>query len=239
MQGTINPDVNAQRSFQVLAGGDWNLQIWNRLFNIAAETYYKKLYELNAYDQENVRIRYFANNEATGYITGIDARMSGEFIPGAESWISLGALVAREDIAGDSRGNLPRPTDQRLNLGLFLQDHIPNDPSLRAYLKLLYGSGLPFNPPGSLENRAMLRGPSYTRVDLGLSKIFLTTSSQTLQSVWLGVEVLNLLGNQNVINYSYIQDVNGFQYAVPNTLSARFFNLKVVVQTKKKGLPIK
>ena len=232
--GVINPEVQAQKSLQLLAGGDWNFTLWDRLFNLASEVYYKRLYDVNAYDQENVRIRYFADNNAQGYVYGGDMRLSGELIPGAESWLSFGALVAREDIAGDAKGYLPRPTDQRINLGIFVQDHIPNDPSLRAYLKLLYGSGLPFSPPNNAEQRAALRGPSYARVDLGLSKI-ISPNSAWIESFWIGLEVLNLLANQNVINYTYIQDFGGAQYAVPNTLSSRFLNLKFVLISKKKA----
>ena len=234
--GELNLNVLAQSSLHALAGADINFMMWNRLFNFVGEGYYKQFWNVNAYDVENVRIRYFANNETKAWATGVDFRLSGEFIPGAESWFSLGLLTTQEDIPDDGRGYIRRPTDQRLNIGIFFQDHIPNDPSLRAYLRLLYGSGLPFGPPERLEYRNFFTAPSYQRVDVGLSKI-ITFKRRDLgvRSLWLGVEILNLLSSNNVISYSWIRDFGGSQYAVPNTLTNRFFNVKVVAQFNKKA----
>lgn len=234
--GDLNLQVRAQSSLHVLAGADVNFRMWDRLFNFVAESFYKQLWHVNAYDIENVRIRYFANNESKAWATGADFRINGEFIPGAESWFSIGLLSTREDIPGDDRGYIRRPTDQRLNIGIFFQDHIPNDPSLRAYLKLLYGSGLPFGPPDRIEYRNIFRAPSYQRVDVGLSKIInFERKDLGIKSLWLGVEILNLLSSNNVISYSWIRDFGGNQYAVPNTLTSRFFNLKLVAQFNKKA----
>ncbi len=225
--GEIRPGVLAQSSFHFISGADMNFSMWDRIFNFVSEVYYKQLWNVNAYDVENVRIRYFANNESVAYATGADFRLSGEFIPGAESWFSLGLLKTAEDVPGDSKGYVRRPTDQRLNLGIFFQDHLPNDPSVRVYLKLLYGSGLPFGPSGNIEYRNLYSGRSYRRVDIGFSKI-VRPHILKMNNLWLGLEILNLLGNNNVISYSWINDFNNNQYAVPNTLSNRFYNLKVV-----------
>lgn len=234
--GAINLDVLAQSTMHLLAGADLNFRMWDRLFNLTGEGYYKQYWNVNAYEVENVRIRYFANNDSKAWATGADFRISGEFIPGAESWFSLGVLTTREDIPGDSRRYIRRPTDQRLNVGIFFQDHIPNDPSLRAYVKLLYGSGLPFGPPERIEYRNHFSAPAYTRVDIGLSKIFtFKRTNIALSSLWLGVEMLNLFSNKNVIGYSWIRDFENNQYAVPNTLTNRFFNVKLVAQLKKKA----
>ena len=226
-EGQIQAGVLAQSSFHFISGADLNFPMWGRVFNFVSELYYKKLWNVNAYDVENVRIRYFANNESVAYATGADFRLSGEFISGAESWFSLGILKTAEDIPGDSRGYIRRPSDQRVNLGIFFQDHLPNDPSVRVYLKLLYGSGLPFGPDERIEFRNFYTGRSYKRVDIGFSKI-VKPEFLRLRNLWLGLEVLNLLGNNNVISYSWISDFNNNQYAVPNTLSNRFYNLKVV-----------
>lgn len=227
MDGQIAPDVRAQRSFHAIAGTNLNFRMWDRTFNFVSEVYYKQLWDVNAYDIDNVRIRYFADNETEAYAFGSDFRLSGEFIPGAESWFSLGLLKTAEDIAGDEKGYIRRPSDQRVNLGIFFQDHIPNDPSLRVYLKLLYGTGLPFGPPQNLAYRNFLQSRSYRRVDIGFSKD-IKPKRLGLENLWIGLEILNLLGNNNIISYSWIRDFNNNQYAVPNTLSARFFNLKVV-----------
>lgn len=225
--GTLVPNVLAQQSLHLIAGSDLNFLMWGRVFNFVSELYYKKLWDVNAYSIENVRVRYFASNEAEAYATGADFRLSGEFIPGAESWFSLGLLKTEENITGDNRSFIRRPSDQRVNLGIFFQDHIPNDPSLRVYLKLLYGSGLPFGPPDAIEYRNLLQSRSYRRVDIGFSKVA-SVSALGLENLWLGLEVLNLLGNNNIISYTWVSDFNNNQYAVPNTLSSRFFNLKVV-----------
>ena len=225
--GELVPGVLAQQSMHLIAGTDLNFRMWGRTFNFVSELYFKKLWDVNAYSIENVRVRYFANNETDAYATGADFRLSGEFIPGAESWFSLGLLKTEEDIPSDSKGYIRRPSDQRVNLGIFFQDHIPNDPSLRVYLKLLYGSGLPFGPPQNLEYRNMLQSRSYRRVDIGFSKVA-KVSALGLDNLWMGLEILNLLGSNNIISYTWVSDFNNNQYAVPNTLSSRFFNLKVV-----------
>lgn len=225
--GEIRPDVLAQSSLHMIGGADLNFRMWDRPFNFVTEVYYKKLWNVNAYDVDNVRIRYFANNEAEAYAAGADFRLSGEFIPGAESWFSLGIMKTEENLFFDDRGYIPRPSDQRVNFGVFFQDHIPNDPSYRVYLKLLYGSGLPFGPVQSLEYRNIFQGRAYRRVDIGFSKI-ITPYFFHMKTLWLGLEVLNLLGNYNVISYSWVNDFENNQYAVPNSLSSRFLNLKVV-----------
>lgn len=227
--GEIRPEVLAQRSWHAIAGADMNFRMWDRIFNFVSEFYYKHLWDVNAYEVDNVRIRYFADNNAIAYATGADFRLSGEFIPGAESWFSLGLLKTAEDIAGDESGFIRRPSDQRVNVGVYFQDHIPNDPSIRVYLKLLYGTGIPFGPPERLDYRNRFTARSYRRVDIGFSKI-LEVRALRMRSLWLGLEVLNLLGNNNIISYSWVNDFNSNQYAIPNTLSNRFFNLKLTAQ---------
>ena len=89
---------------------------------------------VNTYTIDNVRIRYRANNEATAYVYGIDGRLNGEFVPGVESWFTFGYLKTEENQNG--RGNIARPTDQRLKFAILFQDYMPNIPSLKMYLKL-------------------------------------------------------------------------------------------------------
>jgi hypothetical protein len=234
-QGEINPDVKAQSSVHGIIGVDYRFRMFGREFTFLTEAYYKHLYNLIPYDVENVRIRYFAENAAVGYAAGIDFRVNGEFIPGAESWFSLGFLKTEEDIEGDGRGSLRRPSDQRVNLSIFFQDHFPNDPTLRVYLSTLFGTGLPFGPPQNLQYRNALKGPSYNRVDIGFSKqlIFgekVDEKRNFFRSLWVGLEVLNLLGADNTLSFTWVTDVNNRQYAVPNRLSARFLNLRVIAR---------
>jgi hypothetical protein len=166
---------------------------------------------------------------------GYDMRIGGEFIRGAESWFSLGILNTKEDVVGDGKGYIRRPTDQRVTFGVFFQDHLPKNPSARMYLNMIIGTGLPFGPPNSIENRATLMAPTYRRVDIGFSKVISLGDKSTwlgkrFEMIWLGLEVLNLIGAENVISYTWIKDVYDVNYAVPNTLSTRFVNLRVQIK---------
>ncbi len=234
-QGELHTDVLAQTSLHFIAGADYRFMMFGREFAFLSEFYYKHLEHVNPYEVDNVRIRYFAENNATAYATGADFRISGEFIPGAESWFSLGFLQTKENIEGDGLGYLRRPSDQLVNFGIFFQDHLPNDPSLRVNVSFLYGSGLPFGPPGNDEKRNAFNGPDYKRLDMGFSKQLnfrkeKTESNGFFRSLWLGLEVLNVLGAENTISYTWVRDVNNEQYAVPNRLSARFINLKLIAR---------
>lgn len=228
-EGAINKDLKAQSSFHGIAGMDVNFSKWGRPFKFTAEAYYKYLWNVNPYDIENVRIRYYADNIAKAYATGIDFRLSGEFIPGDESWFSLGFLSTKEDLETDSRGYIPRPTDQRVNLAIFFQDHVPNSPTFRVHLRLLYSSGLPFSPPVNPEFRNGFRGGEYQRIDVGFSKMIrfgVHKENPFFKSLWISAEILNLTGHQNTISYYWVNDVNNNYYAVPNSLSQRFFNVR-------------
>ncbi len=232
-QGQINDSLQAQSSFHVIAAMDLNFNRSGRPFKFTTEIYYKNLWNVNPYDIENVRIRYYADNIAKAYAAGIDFRISGEFIPGDESWFSLGLLTTKEDLETDQRGYIPRPMDQRVNLAIFFQDHIPKAPTFRVHLRLLYSSGLPFSPPVNPEVRNNFRGGEYQRIDIGFSKmIHLGMNSQNpfLKSLWLSAEILNLTGHQNIISYYWVQDVNNYYYAVPNSLSQRFFNFRAMLR---------
>lgn len=232
--GTVNRNVDAQRSYHFILGGDYRFQIWSRDFKLTTEAYVKYLDRVIPYDVDNVRIRYYPEVDATAYNIGMDVRIGGEFIPGAESWFSLGVLSSRENVANDDKGYIRRPSDQRLNLGIFFQDHLPNNPSLRAYINLVYGTGLPFGPPQRPEFRAQLSAPSYKRVDVGFTKVLLINpddfARRGLKSLRLGVEILNIIAANNVISYIWIQDVTGNTYAIPNTLSQRFLNFRIIAE---------
>ncbi len=228
--GQLNKDLKAQRSVHAIIGMDWNFKKWTRPFKFISELYYKYLTHVIPYDMDNVRLRYYANNEAVAYAVGADFRVSGEFIKGTESWFNLGILSTKEDVQGDERGFIRRPTDQRVTLTIFFEDHIPNNPSIRVNMRMMYGSGLPFGVPDRPEYRSVFNGGEYRRVDIGFSKIINLKDKKYLESVWLGLDILNLFGADNKISYLWIPDFLGNQYAVPNSLSQRFFNLKVVLR---------
>jgi hypothetical protein len=230
--GQLNTDLKAQRSIHFITGAEYNLTWWGRPFLITSELYYKRISNVVPYEVDNVKVRYYANNDAKAYAAGFDMRISGEFIEGAESWFSLGILNVREDVAGDGKGYIRRPSDQRVNLGIFFQDHLPNNPNVRVNLNFLYGSGLPFGPPGSSENRNKFNGKSYKRVDVGFSRVFFLNKEKyhEQRKLIISAEILNLLGSNNAISYTWISDVNSNQYAVPNSLSARFLNIRATVK---------
>jgi hypothetical protein len=229
-QGQINLDLKAQRSIHAIVGLDWNFKQWNRPFKFITELYYKHLNNVVPYDMDNMRLRYYALNNAVAYAVGADFRVSGEFIKGTESWFNLGILSTKEKVEGDERGFIRRPTDQRVTMTIFFEDHFPNNPSIRVNMRLMYGSGLPFGVPNEPKNRAVFNGGEYRRVDIGFSKVITLKDKKYLESIWLGLDILNLFGTDNKISYLWIPDYLGNQYAVPNGLSQRFFNLRVVLR---------
>ncbi|WP_162056406.1 TonB-dependent receptor [Pontibacter pamirensis] len=249
--GELNPDIKAQRAVHAIIGSDYLFQSWGRDFKLTAEAYYKWMTNVIPYDIDNVRLRYYARNNAKAYAAGFDVRVNGEFIPGAESWLSLGLMTTKENVFGDSlsfynaqgevterqeQGYIRRPTDQLVNVGVFFQDHLPDNPTIRMYLNLVYGSGLPFGPPRRPEYRNAFDGKAYKRVDIGFSKLIVLKSelverkAVSLESLWIGLEVLNLIDAKNRVSYTYVSDVNGLTYAIPNFLTGRRLNLRFVAK---------
>ncbi|WP_276496074.1 TonB-dependent receptor [Pontibacter litorisediminis] len=249
--GVLNPGLKAQRAIHAIVGSDYLFQAWGRDFKLTTEAYYKWMTNVIPYDLDNVRLRYYAKNNAKAYAAGFDVRVNGEFIPGAESWLSLGVLSTKENVEGDSisiyngqgerigmqeQGFIRRPTDQLLNVGVFFQDHLPDNPTVRMYLNLVYGSGLPFGPPRQPEYRNAFDGRSYKRIDIGFSKVIVVESDVVqrkklgLESLWVGLEVLNLIDAKNWVSYNYVSDVNNVTYAVPNYLTGRRLNLRFVAK---------
>ncbi|PSR05588.1 MAG: hypothetical protein BRD50_00495 [Bacteroidetes bacterium SW_11_45_7] len=137
-------------------------------------------------------------------------------------------------------GSIPRPTDQRVNFGLFFQDYLPNNENFKMHLNLLFGTGLPFGPPDNQRFRDTLRIPPYRRVDIGFSALLWDRERvenikpnnplRFLRSVWVTAEVFNLLGIKNTISYFWVKDVTNRTYAVPNYLTSRRINGKIVVK---------
>jgi hypothetical protein len=233
-EGNINTRLKSQKSIHYILGSEKSFKYLGRNFKFTSEFYYKYLYDVVPYDIDNVRLRYYAVNNAVAYATGADFRVSGEFIKGEESWFSLGILRTREKVEGDDRGYIRRPSDQLLTLGVFFQDHLPNNPSIKMYFNGVYGSGFPFGVPDNVQYRQALDMPSYKRVDIGMSKMMIFDENNILakylHSIWLGIEILNVIGANNTISYLWVKDVSGNKYAVPNTLSQRFFNARLIVR---------
>jgi hypothetical protein len=232
--GNLNKHVKAQKSFHLIVGKDYSFKAaGNRNFRMTNELYYKHLWDVVAYDVDNVRLRYYANNEAKAYAYGWDMRISGEFIKGTESWLSMSLMQTKENVSFDNKGYIRRPTDQRFTLGIYLEDYLPNNPTWRMNLNLVWGSGLPFNVPNNPDLRNVFQGKAFRRVDVGFSKFIDKLrfgGKQVLQSLWIGADILNLFAINNIISYAWISDLDNRRYAIPNALSARFLNLRVIAK---------
>ncbi|MDR9442174.1 MAG: TonB-dependent receptor [Schleiferiaceae bacterium] len=238
LEGGVNEDIKAQRSLHLVLGHDYQLQIWGRPFKMVTELYYKDFDQLIPYSLDNVRIRYNARNNAVGYAYGLDYRINGEFVKGIDSWASLSVMTIQENIEGDGAGFLPRPTDQRFNFKVFFQDYLPSDPTFRVSLTLAYGTGLPLGPPQAEPKDRNFRLPPYRRVDVGFIKIFKEEGRKhpwpfmnRFKSLWLGLELFNMLDINNTISYLWVKDIStSRQYAVPNFLTGRLLNVKLVAK---------
>ena len=235
--GDINVDVKAQKSIHFVSGMDYSFEMWNRPFKLTSEIYYKDLSDVNSYTIDNVRIRYRADNLATAYSYGLDLRLNGEFVPGSESWVSIGYLKTEENI--NNRGNIARPSDQRIKFGILFQDYVPNLPDLKAYLNLVYNSGVPGGSPAYADPyNFQERLRDYKRADLGVSYIFVDANKQ-FTSGWLskfkelsaGLELFNMFDIQNAITNTWVRDVySKTQFGIPNFMTGRVLNFKVAMK---------
>lgn len=236
--GNVLPDVKAQQSVHIVLSNDYSFKMWNRPFKLVSELYYKSLSDVNPYTLENVRIRYAANNNAKAFAQGLDVRLNGEFVPGTESWLSFGYMKTEENI--DNKGYIARPTDQRLKFGALFQDYMPNIPSVKVYLNLVYNTGLPGGSPSYADPyvyQSRLR--DYRRADAGFSYVLTENNTNRSENHWLkkfedlsvGFEIFNLFNNQNAITNTWVRDVyTKNQYGVPNYLTTRVFNLKLTAK---------
>jgi hypothetical protein len=256
---SLNKNIKAQRSLHFVLGGDNYFRAWGRPFKFTAEAYLKLMDRVISYSVDNVRILYSGKNDAKGYTAGIDFKLFGELVPGTDSWINLSLMNSKQDIIGDSYedktydydGNLlsttkvyPKwvssPSEQRFTFSMLMQDYFPNNPKYKLQLKLIWSDGLPFGPPRNVQYRSAFRTPLYRRVDIGVSRMLVNTTDNVMnkpmmkhvKSIWLNLEVFNLMGFKNVNSYYWVTDIYNHQMAVPNYLTGRQLNLKVMVDLK-------
>lgn len=246
--GELNHHISSQKSVHAVFGAEYLFKAWQRPFRLQLEAYHKQLHRIIPYKIDNVRILYSGENMAKGFAQGIDLKVNGEFVPGAESWASLSVMRTYEDVKGDSYidangntihpGYYPRPTDQRFSVGLFFQDYIPRNPAYRVHLTGFYGTGYPVGIPNSSRWDMVTRMPSYRRIDMGFTKSFKGGNGTSfahitwLKDLWVGVEVFNLLNFNNTISYLWVPTVStqnneAGHYAVPNYLTSRRINVKI------------
>lgn len=231
----LNSDIKSQRSFHIIAGADYTFRTFNRPFKLSGEVYYKSLSNLVPYEIDNLKLVYTGKNEASGFATGIDLKLFGQFVPGSDSWVSFSLMKATEKVNGKSA---PRPTDRTYSFGIFFTDYFPKFPKLKFSLKGIFMGGLPSTSPRSTRYDGYFRMPPYKRLDAGLSYALLSPLKEgetrggiagKLRSVWIGVDVFNLLDISNVASYYWVTDVNEIQYAVPNYLTRRQFNVRLTI----------
>ncbi len=233
----LNKHLKAQRSVHVVLGGDYYFRAWGRPFKLTAEGYYKYIDRMESYTVDNVRVRYSGKNDSKGYAGGLDLKLYGELVPGADSWISFSTMVARQRLIGSSLW-IPSPTEQRWNFSMLFQDYIPQLPQLKFHIKMQFAEGQPFYAPRN--NQAWGRMPTYKRIDLGATYTFNAQTAKFMRKPsakhvkqWaIQFEVFNIVGWRNVNSYFWVADAYGNQWASPNYLTGRRYNFKVTVDLR-------
>ncbi|MGM9825073.1 MAG: carboxypeptidase-like regulatory domain-containing protein [Paludibacteraceae bacterium] len=238
---SLTRDLKAQRSVHVVLGGDYYFRAWGRPFKFTAEAYYKYIDRMESYTVDNVRVRYSGKNDSEGYAAGLDLKLYGELVPGADSWISLSVMSAKQRLLDRPElGWIPSPQEQRYSFSMLFQDYVPQLPQLRFHLKMIWSDGMPFAAPRDYASMKVLRMPDYRRIDIGATYAFNAKTAKFMRAPsakhvaeWaIQFEVFNLVGWKNVNSYFWVSDAYGQQWASPNYLTGRRYNLKLTVDLK-------
>jgi hypothetical protein len=126
-------------------------------------------------------------------------------------------------------------TNQAFQFAILFQDYFPNNPSYKVNLMLVYGSGFPFGVPDRNRYNDINTMPSYRRVDIGFTKDLIAENTKNrnnflkrnIRSANLAFEVFNILGVNNTISYTWLQDATAQTWAVPNYLTSRRLNVRL------------
>ena len=231
----LNRSIKSQRSIHFVLGSDYSFRAVNRPFKFTAELYYKKLDNLIPYEVDNVRIWYSGRNESKGYAAGLDLKLFGQFVPGTDSWLSFSLMRTQKTIGGIK---VPRPTEQRYSIALFFQDYVPRFPKYKFSLRAIWSDGLPVGAPRLGRQAGYFRTTPYRRVDIGASRLLVGGEDRLMKrgffryfkSIWIGLDVFNLLDISNVNSYYWVTDIYNHQSAVPNYLTMRQFNLRLSME---------
>ena len=233
----LNRNLKAQRSVHVVLGSDYYFRAWGRPFKFTAEAYYKYIDRMESYTVDNVRVRYSGMNDSEGYAAGLDLKLYGELVPGADSWISFSTMTARQRLLGNNTW-IPSPTEQRWNFSMLFQDYVPQLPQLKFHLKMQFSEGQPFYAPRN--SQVWGRMPMYKRIDIGATYVFNAQTAKFMRAEsakhvkqWsIQFEVFNLVGWNNVNSYFWVSDAYGNEWASPNYLTGRRYNLKITVDLR-------
>lgn len=229
----LNRNIKSPRSIQVILGTDFTFRALNRPFKLTAEAYYKNISRMISYEYDNLKVNYSGVNDSKGYIMGLDLRFFGQFVEGSDSWISFSLMKTQQELNGKK---MPMPSDHRYSVALFFTDYFPKFPKLKFALRGIFSDGLTMVPPRQSRDVTWFRAPAYKRVDIGLSyQIVGSPKGEQPRKGWLkdltiGVDLFNLFDITNVSSYYWITDVNNLQYAVPNYLTRRQFNVRLAME---------
>lgn len=233
----LNDKIKSPRSIQVIVGADYTFRAMGRPFKLTGEAYYKNLSNLISYEYDNLKINYSGRNDSKGYTMGLDFKLFGQFVEGSDSWISFSLMKTQLTLDGKK---VPLPSDQRYAVTAYFTDYFPKFPKLKFSLRGVISDGLTMTPPHTSRSQTYFRAPAYKRVDIGLSWQFVGAPSDGektrsgffghFKSIVLGLDVFNLLDIANVSSYYWVTDVNNIQYAVPNYLTRRQFNVRLAVE---------
>lgn len=231
----LNENIKSQRSIHFIAAADYRFKIQDRPYKATAELYYKLLGNLIPYNVNNVKIVYYGGNLCTGYTAGVDLKIYGEFVPGTDSWVSFSYMKAQQKLNGRW---IPMPTDQGFSANLFFTDYFPGTDKWKMTLKLSYAGGLPFGPPHTGLEKQVFRATAYRRADIGMSYRIvnnernggLKDKGKIFKNIWAELDCFNIFGFNNVNSYYWVTDVTNQQFAVPNFLTGRQINGKILFE---------
>lgn len=228
---TLNQKIRSQRSIHIVGAFDYRFRAMERPFRFTAEAYYKLMGNLVPYNVQNMKVVYTGENNAKGYALGLDLKLYGEFVPGTDSWVTFSVMSTKQTLNGMS---IPMPTDQRWGINLHFTDYFPGTERWKMTLRLAFADGLPFGAPHRGLEYQQFRAPAYKRADIGMSYLLFgkTDKEPSFKKprIWLGIDGLNIFGISNVNSYYWVTDVTNHQYAVPNYLTGRQINGKVLIE---------
>lgn len=231
----LNNKIKSPRSIQLILGTDYTFRAMNRPFKVTGEIYYKNLSNLISYEYDNLKINYSGINDSKGYTMGLDLKLFGQFVEGSDSWVSFSLMKTQQTLNGVK---VPLPSDQRYSISVYFTDYFPKFPKLKFSLRGIFADGLTMTPPHSSRSETYFRAPAYKRLDIGVSYQLLGAPSDKprkdnfwkhFKSIIIGVDCFNLFDINNVSSYYWVTDVNRIQYAVPNYLTSRQFNVRLSV----------
>lgn len=228
---TLNDKIKSQRSIHFVAAIDYKFKMKDRPYRFTAEAYYKILNNLVPYNVNNMKITYYGSNMCDGYSTGLDLKLYGEFVPGTDSWVTFSLMSTKQKMNGKW---IPMPTDQKYAINLHFTDYFPGTERWKMTLKLAFADGLPFGSPHKGLEYQNFRAPAYKRADVGMSYRAFDNEDKRkrniLKNIWVGLDCLNLFGISNVNSYYWVTDVTNQQYAVPNYLTGRQINGRILLE---------